>query len=933
MGDILIQVLAEQELQRVLEPIFDTYQAYACSDGRNFAGNIGCVRKNEDNVIVAVDINDWGEARENAMAGVFLRIEERTDIDKEFEAAAFGATLGAAQGYTVEKIKTAADNIDSARSAVCTTFAVSGANKLLELQKNPEFKDKIKRIEIIARKLGHRGTHCYVIINRKEGSELSKPATWGDETLIVDPWLSSLQNPSVYKPAEYELTGFLGGKLECNFDSTNPNLRKQKRFNTEYKQEIKKGYIENIKNGEIDELLKSLTLYGKKVETLKLGKGFENIFTKAIEYNQNELFKVAWSKIEDPEFIKNRGPLILNKAILANNFELVKFLHENGVELCNHAVEPFAIDRAMDIALATGNDAMFAYIFEQEIATDPSCGFIISTLLKLPQLSAEQGLFINSYLCRLSDEVINELSSWSENTKNVYQWVGSQLDNWEVDAKEKYPAAFAADKDSTLDKPPISPAVSPRLSPLAPVLNTEGIPPPAPTMPSADYFKPMAKSNREVDTSKYRKEKANFIGAIKEHCKTNCQMEISNDVIAHLGKHIDNWERLQSTFNNFSHLKTSLNKQIESDSDKEQILKDLLVLCEYRDKMDTLSESIQALRDNLNELLPTKALGSVSYLKTKNVATLKLLLAGYKAKQEALASGMNELLTKYPYLEGSAKDYIVKCDKLGFEIDNLSRLAEGLSSKDQQSLLIAAQLGEFELVKISALNATKLFERDSSDRTFLDYLTPAQIKELTQYLEQHGSITTLFKIALLQQDLNCINKIRTQYNVDLFNFDSKNDPISNYIAPKVNAESTFSKMSYFFSSHETFNHWLSQALTDEFKKCYSFHQEHFKQLDLELMEINETIMGIRDPDTNIEDYITKANQRCNDITSKLEAFDSEHHSILSLDLGNVKEVSEKEKALKKSLKEIHELLKDIPSNTQERIKFEAEMKGTPKPKV
>lgn len=925
MGEERLLVLKEKELRHLLEPVFDTYHEYACSDGRNFAGNIGCVRKADDNVMKTVAIDDWDEIRKVAKKSVMERIEARTDIDKQFEAAAFGATLGAAQGYTAKKIKEAADNIDAARSAVCTTFAVSGANKLLELQHDPSFNKKIKRIEIIARKYGHRGTHCYLIINRQEGADLKKPETWGEDVLIADPWLASLQNPSIYNAKEYALTGFLDGKLECNFDSTNLFLRDQKRRDNETKKQIKQTFISYVKDGDLDRILELLSTFSLKVEKVKLGKGYENLFTQAIKYHQDYLFKALWAQIEDPEFVQKRGPLILNRAIASNNFELVQFLHDNGVELCGHTAEPFAIERAFEIALSTGDDRMFAYIFEQEIAHDPSCQSILSTLVKLPQLKSEQGLYINSYISRLPEESIIKLLRWASNSKDILQYVGAQLEDYEKEAKDKYPNAFRAAADSAPSLSSMLP-LSPLSSPL-PSLSSEE-PPPAPKMPAPDYFKPVPKSQKEAELRKYRRERSYRVETLKEHCKNNLHMELANDVLAHLGEHIDKWDKQKNYWVAYSRIQKELTKHYESEPSLDKRVQIYLILLEYQDGLLELTESIQFMKKELVDGIALHA-DSASFVASKQAERLKFILKKYQVKLQLISNGMDKHLAQSLDEEFSDK-LIEQRTNLSKDIQNLFVVLKSSAATGEHSLIAAAQLGDLEIVKNLVCKTSKLSERDHEGKTFLDYLNRAQTKELTDFLFEKNAISNALKIALLQQDVELVKKISNEHHIQFFELDSKDDSIWDYLPSQTLDESTFSKMSFFFVKHETFNHWLAQTLKDEFNKCNKDFQVRFNHVELELMELNETIMGVREPAMSLSNYIENATLKCNEVQDLLNKFESQYSAILNPKYQNLHEFSLSHKTLKQSLHTIHQLLDDIRLNTEERIKVEEEIKNNPR---
>ncbi len=66
---------------------------------------------------------------------------------------------------------------------------------------------------------GHAQTHCFVVIGRAEGSELTKPESWGPHAKVVDPWAATIGAPLVGTPARPPIAN-LWPPTESVFDNT-----------------------------------------------------------------------------------------------------------------------------------------------------------------------------------------------------------------------------------------------------------------------------------------------------------------------------------------------------------------------------------------------------------------------------------------------------------------------------------------------------------------------------------------------------------------------------------------------------------------------------------------------------------------------------------------------------------------------------------------
>ncbi|MGD9592880.1 MAG: hypothetical protein AB7V32_10205 [Candidatus Berkiella sp.] len=509
--------------------------------------------------------------------------------------------------------------------------------------------------------------------------------------------------------------------------------------------------------------------------------------------------------------------------------------------------------------------------------------------------------------------------------QTILEYAGTQLEAWEAEAQLKYPNAFKSDTGSEPSSAPSSSPSSPALSPRA---SAHGLPPPPPAMPSPDYFKPLPKSEKEVELSKYRREKAYRIEELKRHLKENCDMDLSNEMIAHLGDHIDQWEALRAHFDEFSSTRVAYRKALEGVDDKESLVSSAMMLHEYKERLEALSESIQGAMDEINKILSQS--DRESNVNSVKIERIKLLLFAYEKKLELISKSLDNDFTENDKAALNLTDIVEQRDNIRRDIGALSSLITIISTKEQPSLNLAAQSNDFDLVKTLALKTTNLGARDNDGKTFLNYLNPSQVQELSAYLLENGAAKNALKVALLQQDINLVKKISTEFKINLFDINSNDDPIWNYLPSTLSDESTFSKMSYFFSTHETFNHWLNQTLKDKMNSLHAQFHPTFAKLDVELMEINETLIGIRELSMPIERYIEQANEKCKEIQATLEAFEAKHASLLHPNYEHLNEVSGKYKALKEVLSNLHQSLTDVQTNSQDRLKEEAESKKRPK---
>ncbi|HGY1043722.1 TPA: hypothetical protein ACNUWH_002582 [Aeromonas salmonicida subsp. salmonicida] len=89
------------------------------------------------------------------------------------------------------------------------------------LAANQRANNSDQRIEVLAHRgaQGHAQTHCFVVIGRAEGSELTKPESWGQHAKVVDPWAATIGAPLVGTPARPPIAN-LWPPTESVFDNT-----------------------------------------------------------------------------------------------------------------------------------------------------------------------------------------------------------------------------------------------------------------------------------------------------------------------------------------------------------------------------------------------------------------------------------------------------------------------------------------------------------------------------------------------------------------------------------------------------------------------------------------------------------------------------------------------------------------------------------------
>jgi hypothetical protein len=167
--------VTQDQLLRNCERRFISMTQYACSDWKQFKGNVH----------PALQLNDYEDLRRRFAAVP----NERAQMEARANGIAIPFRL-ADRSTQLGQMKQVAHLIREAKSACCTTFALAAAHVLLKPKENP---DNAVRVEIVT-----TGNHYFVIVGRSGGvtddvvKTLAPPHTWGSTAVIIDPWLGSL---------------------------------------------------------------------------------------------------------------------------------------------------------------------------------------------------------------------------------------------------------------------------------------------------------------------------------------------------------------------------------------------------------------------------------------------------------------------------------------------------------------------------------------------------------------------------------------------------------------------------------------------------------------------------------------------------------------------------------------------------------------------
>lgn len=453
----------------MLERELGKFTQYTCSDAMRFRGNIGMFNQDHEGDIFINDTNieDVAIERAHKRKLVLERIEKLQDIDREIEGSNIGATLGAQLGYTETDIKNAAEKINLSKSGVCTTFALAGADALLELMKANPLESPIQRVEIVARPAGFRGTHCFVVVNREPDSSIEDISTWGPYTLVVDPWLASLQNPVVYYLDEFMQSNLLDGMLEVNFDTATPSLAKDKMNKSTHEKEMRKAFRQYIDSEDLS-ALSTLLEETPDFENIVLGPGGLNAFTYAISQNKQQAFSTLLEWLPNKNmFMSQHGGLLLKYAIESGNLDLFYEVLNSGVEMQHHS---WLIHDAFNVALERGDDRFFRIFFSELSQYDTFNESILAVYYMIPLLKEKFPNLITPYLLALPLSDAKQSLAMAEaeleiyvNANNILKDINAahqaRLELLKVDENEvalsRKPVRYAGPKPDSNKPPPL----------------------------------------------------------------------------------------------------------------------------------------------------------------------------------------------------------------------------------------------------------------------------------------------------------------------------------------------------------------------------------------------------------------------------------------------------------------------------------------------
>jgi hypothetical protein len=212
------------KIYKDLDNILDQYQTYACSDAATYAH---CMKPGKQDEI---------QNRYKHIPEHIKRLEAQANSSAQPDPKT--------KQYTISQITRISKLIDSAKSGCCTTLAISAAQKIITL-----FPDL--RVEIVGSKVERGMTaHCFILINRKPiqgelSGEVSPRRSWGNDVLIIDPWLVSLGWKGVFKANDYPFSGFLEN-LTSFFDSKKLEKKETEKQTEEVKMQYEHTPIQSV---------------------------------------------------------------------------------------------------------------------------------------------------------------------------------------------------------------------------------------------------------------------------------------------------------------------------------------------------------------------------------------------------------------------------------------------------------------------------------------------------------------------------------------------------------------------------------------------------------------------------------------------------------------------------------------------------------------
>ncbi|HCH1223311.1 type III secretion system effector VopR [Vibrio parahaemolyticus] len=132
-------------------------------------------------------------------------------------ASAVQAAAQRGNAPQLSTLQNIAKYVQNAKAGCCTTFAFAAAAEMIQgMSGTPENQPKV---EVVAFKKGHSGTHLYVLVGRQEGSDIKDPSTWNKDVKIVDPWAASAFGATMFGDAQRPPVSNMFPPTEVIFDS------------------------------------------------------------------------------------------------------------------------------------------------------------------------------------------------------------------------------------------------------------------------------------------------------------------------------------------------------------------------------------------------------------------------------------------------------------------------------------------------------------------------------------------------------------------------------------------------------------------------------------------------------------------------------------------------------------------------------------------
>ena len=119
----------------------------------------------------------------------------------------------------ISTLKNIAKSVQDAKAGCCSTFAFAAASEMIQGMQGEM--DKNTKVEVVAFKRGHSGTHLYVLVGRQDGSDIKDPNTWNKGVKIVDPWAASAFGARMFGDVDHPPVSNMFPPSEVVFDSHN----------------------------------------------------------------------------------------------------------------------------------------------------------------------------------------------------------------------------------------------------------------------------------------------------------------------------------------------------------------------------------------------------------------------------------------------------------------------------------------------------------------------------------------------------------------------------------------------------------------------------------------------------------------------------------------------------------------------------------------